>query len=144
MATCWRNGKLGGMTKPGWVSCVSLRPQKGLLQGTLEGFWGHPPAMITASYLQIAPRSSCILQNTHQPVRSITESSTNSFHRVSHDMHGASASERWASPIGKVPPDCRAKHVTVVTLLPSSCKNTSALMHQGIGSCPGLGLFPLC
>lgn len=60
----------------------------------------------------------------------MTESSTNSFHRVSHDTNGASANERWASPVGKVPPDCRAKHVAVVMLLSSSCKNTSALMES--------------
>ena len=54
-------------------------------------------------------------------------------------MNGASASERWASPVGKVPPDCRVKHVTVVMLLSGSCENTSGLTESIRGQAHVLG-----
>lgn len=120
----WRNDKVRLS-----ILGVPETPEGSSVRGTRR-ILGPSSSHNNSSHLQTAPQSSCILQNTHQPVRSMTESSTNSFHRVSHDMPGASASERWASPVGKVPPDCRAKHVTVVMLLSSSCKNTSALMES--------------
>lgn len=84
------------------------------------------------------PLSHHVFCKTHQPVRSMTESSTSSFYRVSCDRHGASASKTWVSLVGKVPPGCRARlrAVAATMLLSISCKKISGLM----GSIRGYGL----
>lgn len=135
--------------KPGWASWASLKYQKDPLWETLGGFWSYPPATTATSHLQTAPQSSHVLQNTHQPVRNMTESSTSSLYRVSHDMHGASAGKGWRALLarsllaaeldsGTSQWSCWCPWVAWTPLVHGK--------HQGLGvvhlgSCPGCACF---
>lgn len=103
------------------------------------------PLQLLLSPLQTAPRSSHILQKTHQPVWSMTEHTTSSFCR---------GSQIYMEPLQvkgtRSLPGCRAGlwHVTTTTLLAISCRNTPWIdgKHQeleviDLDSCPRWACF---
>lgn len=141
-------GKLQSQAEsPGW----SLRPRRVFGRKYLGGFWSCLLAAKSASQLQITLQSLCILQNAHRPAKSMTESSTNSFYRVSHVAHGASASKgQWDLVARSLLSLSWLQGSTwaMTTLFPISCRNTSRLMGssnswelEDLGSCPGYVCF---